>query len=80
MATMQASPKRSVCPEKLRLTDAFQVACRELVDLHNAEINALITGEHLERSELALTRARQRREQAKEAILRHISMHGCDRG
>ena len=78
MATMQ--PALGRCPERLKLMDAFdfEEACRELINLHNAEISALISGQTVERSEMALTRARKKRDEAKQAILHHTSMHRCN--
>ena len=72
-----AALKPSICPQRQRLAEVFQQACRTIVDLHNAEIDVLVKGGHLERSELALNQARQNREAAKKALLRHVEMHRC---
>jgi hypothetical protein len=55
-------------------------AIRTLNDLVQAQAEALIDGkEKLDRFDLALTIARERRNQAKLAYAAHIQAHGCNR-
>ena len=68
----------SICEEKARLTESFHQACRELMSLHDREIAALVAGTPLQRSDLAIKRAQQKREETKRALLRHTTSHGCD--
>lgn len=72
------APKPIACEEKQRLTGAFLDAFRDLVTLHDSEMGDLVAGgAGLQRSNLALQRARQRRDDARAALLRHVRAHGC---
>jgi hypothetical protein len=75
-AFARAKPK--ICQEKQSLGYAFIEALRTVMNLQNAEAAVLVQGAPgLERFELAIQRARERRDQAKLAYILHISRHGC---
>ena len=76
MASM-AAPKPSICREKQRLTDAFVQASREVMELHNQDITRLLEGKRLDRFDIALKQAQQRRNEAKRAIFLHQQQHHC---
>jgi hypothetical protein len=67
-----------MCPDKQRLTDAIVQTNRTLQELHDREIRALVEGKTgLDRIDIALKLARQRRDDAKLEYLRHTQSHGC---
>ena len=70
------APAPQFCPERQRLLEQFMAAVQEQTDLQNTQIKALINGEgfNLERE---IADARERRDQAKYAILAHDESHGC---
>ena len=75
-ASARAKPK--ICQEKVRLGYAFIHSLRTVMNLQNEEAAVLVRGAPgLERFELAIQRARERRDEAKLAYVLHISRHGC---
>lgn len=76
MASMP-SPKPSICAEKQRLTNAFVLAAREVMELHNREITALLDGKPVDRVDIALKQARTCRDEAKKQLLLHQQQHRC---
>ncbi len=78
MASQVAQPKAIICPEKLELERAFLEAVRDLMKLQEQQSAVLVeTGQTLDRFNLALERARNRREHARKLYLLHIRTHGC---
>ena len=61
MASLASLPVVGFCPKKKALADLFVVATHDLVTLHYAEVEALTQGTSLDRFELAIQRARDRR-------------------
>ena len=76
MASMAAT-KPSICPEKVRLTGAYVQAARAVVQLHEQEIDGLLQDKRLDRLDVALKQAQERRDEAKTALLLHQSNHHC---
>jgi len=75
-ARARAEPK--ICEEKLRLGRVFLQALRTVMNLQNEEAAVLMRGAPgLERFDLAIQRARERRAEAKLAYVLHVSRHGC---
>jgi hypothetical protein len=78
MASRAISPKAFICAEKLHLSDLYIEAVREIMQLEDAEISAVINGGvGLERFDLALRVAREKRDRAKLAFTLHLQQHGC---
>lgn len=76
MATLAIQP--SICAERQRLSAALLQATRELVEMLNSEIAHVVDrGEGLMRSDLALKRARQKRDEAKQSLFEHVREHCC---
>ena len=65
-----------VCTERQRLLEQFIVAVQEQNNLQNDQMKALIDGEGFT-LEMQIAAARERRDQAKYAILAHDESHGC---
>jgi hypothetical protein len=77
---MAPQPTDSSCPERDRLGEAYLDAVRTLNELLHAQAESLIAGRgNLERFDLAITVARDRRNQAKLAYAAHVQAHGCSR-
>jgi hypothetical protein len=77
-AAATARAEATICQEKLRLGRAFLQALRTVMHLQNEEAAVLVRGAPgLERFDLAIQRARERRSDAKLAYVLHISRHGC---
>jgi tRNA splicing endonuclease len=67
-----------VCIEKQRLQDMFIAACHELNTLQSDQISAVITGDSdFMRFDDLLHLAREKKEQAKYALLSHMEEHRC---
>ena len=67
------------CPENERLRNLFGEAVTELLLFHEQQFGALINGEaDLERYELLIHVASDKRQTAKYALLAHIESHGCE--
>ena len=74
----EATKRAGVCPEKRALLVAFEEAVREMVELSDQQVAALTSsGKGLERFQVAVDRARQKRERAKALYLAHLRTHGC---
>src|SRR5579862_6540956 len=72
MASRAVSPKASICAEKQHLSDLYIEAVRQIMQLEDAEIAAVISGGvGLERFDLALQVAREKRDRAKLAFTLH---------
>jgi hypothetical protein len=71
---MATSPP--LCAERQRLLKEFMIAVQEQNNLQTDQIKALIDGEgfNLERE---IADARERRDQAKYAVMEHEESHGC---
>jgi len=71
-------PKIGFCEEKYRLLSRFVSAVKEMADLHQEQMHAVLTGEtdftHLE---TLLYKAGQRKDLAKYALMTHADSHGC---
>jgi hypothetical protein len=65
------------CPERNFLTDLFLEATRDLVNLQYAEAEAMAFGAKLERFDLALECAREKKDKIKLAYMLHMQKHGC---
>ena len=74
---MASSPKLAVCTLKQALMDLFVAAIRELMELQEAELEALQEGASLERFDVALVAAQSKKDQIKEEYLLHVKTHGC---
>ena len=66
-----------MCPDKKRLTEELLKSTRELVEIHERDIAELISGENLPTSDSAVEWARQKRDQARRALMRHVTEHCC---
>jgi hypothetical protein len=70
----------AICPERDRLTKEFTSALRELVDLQNQQIHAVITHDpEFARFDILVEIALQRKREAKYALMRHLEAHGCQK-
>lgn len=67
------------CPDRERLLDAFKLANRDLIDLHEEETTAAIKHDFAAFDPLGrrLKESRKRRDEAAEELKRHIREHGC---
>ena len=74
---MAANPFIAFCPKKKALADLFVDAAREFVALHHAEAEALTQGISIDRFELAIQRARDKKDKIKLAHQLHVRKHGC---
>ena len=74
---MTPTPKPTLCPMKQALTDLFQAAVWEIIELQEAELEALQEGASLERFDVALVAAQSKKDQIKQEYLFHVQMHGC---
>jgi hypothetical protein len=70
------SPKPTVCIEKHRLMDSFREAIKQLIQLEQAETEAIDNSEQrpekFDRAE-----AWEQYERAKSAYILHVEEHGC---
>ena len=74
----QATAKGKVCPEKKELAEALTLAIHDVLSLQDSQLGALARGdEGLDRFELAIRRARQKRDRAKRLYILHVRVHGC---
>lgn len=73
--TTEIAAEPVICLEKQRLAEAAVRAVRELQALHDRESEGGEAG--LYGFDLALTRAREQRDEAKKAYLLHTAVHGC---
>jgi hypothetical protein len=66
------------CEEKHRLIEEFLSANHVLMDLHSLQIESLIRGEpDFSRFDDLIHLAREKKEQAKYALLAHMEPHNC---
>lgn len=78
MATQVVRSKPQVCAEKKRLAHLFIEAVREVMTLQEREMTEVVReGIGLQRFELAIERARSKRDCAREAYQLHVQMHCC---
>jgi hypothetical protein len=70
-------PLVAFCRQKKRLADLFVEAAREIISLQHAETQAILGGANLERFDLALRLARQKKDEIKLAYQLHVGKHGC---
>ncbi|MFN7998653.1 MAG: hypothetical protein U0Q18_33830 [Bryobacteraceae bacterium] len=72
-------PATGECAERHRLTTEFTNALRELVDLQNEQIRAVIKHDpDFARFDILLHLAVQNKQEAKYALLKHMEIHGCE--
>jgi len=78
-ATRSESKERTIlCKEGLRLLDAFGVAIRELLLLHEQQFMAVLEGDlDSSRFDLLIHMASEKKQEAKYAYLLHMDTHGC---
>ena len=75
---MATSPRAALCAAKQHLTDALLQACHALTELLDREVASLMRGGMgPDRFDIAMTRARQRRHDARWALVSHSLEHGC---
>ena len=72
-----SSQKPLFCPERKLLSDLFVEAARDIVTLLYAEATALTQGAGVERFDVALARARRKKDTIKLAYQLHVQVHGC---
>jgi hypothetical protein len=67
------------CPEKRRLTEAFTDATRALVELHNREMKAVLSGNFTENPTLhaELKAATALKDKCRDELRSHLLTHGC---
>jgi hypothetical protein len=66
------------CEEKQRLVEEFLSANHVLMDLHNMQIEAIIGNElDFSRFDDMIHLAREKKEQAKYALIAHMETHEC---
>ena len=70
-----------MCAERRRLTDEFTAALKELVDLQNQQIQAVVRHDSdFARFDILVSIAMQKKREAKYALLKHLEQHRCDPG
>jgi hypothetical protein len=73
-----SQPTRHACEERRRLEEVYIDAIRNLNKLVEAQAESLIAGKgKLDRFDMAITVARERREQAMLAYRAHLESHRC---
>jgi len=78
LARPMKAARRSGCEEHNNLLDAFGVAVRELLRLHEQQIQAIVEGDiECNRYDLLIHMANEEKQLAKYAYLRHVESHGC---
>jgi hypothetical protein len=77
LATLAAIPHIAFCREKKALADLLVEATRELFALHHAKAQALTQGVTLERFDIAIGLAREKKDVIKLAYQLHVNKHGC---
>ena len=77
---MAPSPNPAFCPFRQPLADLLIAAVRDITELQDAELEALLEGTTLERFDVALDAARSKKDKIKEEYLLHVQEHGCCRG
>ena len=78
MAARPAVAKEKICREKAELADALTAAIHDVFELQNQQLASLAEGRSgLDRFELAIKRARQKRDRAKQLYILHVRAHGC---
>jgi hypothetical protein len=71
----------SGCEESRRLLDAFSRAVKELLVLRDRQFVAVVEGDaESARFDPLIDMAKEKKQQAKEAYLRHVEAHGCSNG
>lgn len=74
----EATKMAKVCAVRRELLAAYEDRVREVMALQNEQITALAgSGDGLERFELKIDHARQRRDNAKQLYLIHVRTHAC---
>ena len=71
---MASSPKLAVCTLKQALMDLFVAAIRELMELQEAELEALREGSSLERFDVALDATKSKKDPIKQEYLLHVKI------
>ena len=74
---MTPSPKPAVCPLKQALADLFIAPIRELMELQEAELEAVREGTSLDRFDVALGLAQSKKDLIKQEYLLHVKTHFC---
>gem|GEM_PF-3350694 len=78
VATSAIQLKPEICAEKKRLARQYIEALHQVMELQDQQLAALTRGgQGLQRFELALGLARQRRDRAKRLYVVHLTAHGC---
>ena len=71
-------PQASFCDENSCLLNTFTDAVTELALLHEQQFMAVVAGDpDFHRFDELVRKATERRQQAKYAYLRHVSIHRC---
>lgn len=71
----------TVCAERQRLTAEFTDALKELVDLQNQQIQAVIKHDpEFARFDILVEMTLHRKREAKYALMKHLEVHGCQQG
>ena len=67
------------CAERQRLASDFTSALRDLVDLQNDQIRAVIKHDpDFARFDILLHLAVQKKQETKYALMKHMEAHGCE--
>lgn len=73
-----AIPVVAYCDERRQLSEDFALSVRELMNLHQQQLNALISGdEDFARFDILIHMANERKRQAKYSLISHIESHHC---
>ena len=72
-------PKSPGCKDKQRLVDEFIAAARELINIQNQQMTAVVNDEEGLGSnfENMLQAARKKKDEAMRAYASHLETHGC---
>ena len=79
---MEATPVSGLiyCQQARDLLDAFSIAIREVITLHEEQFQAVLQGdEDSGRFDDLIHMANERKREAKYAYLHHLEVHGCSK-
>ena len=77
-AAVETTSRGHGCEEHNRLLDEFGIAVQELLELHQQQYQAIVSGDsECHRFDLLIHMAIEEKQAAKYAYLRHVELHGC---
>jgi hypothetical protein len=79
LSFLQGMPQKTGCPQKTALAEEIRVAIKNILELHNAEVERVLAGEFgtREATEHRLKSARKAKALIIDRYRDHVSSHGC---